>query len=163
MARRVFFSFHYEADVWRVSQVRQSWVTKPNREAAGFWDHASWESVKRSGDAAVKRWIDRQLDGSSVTVVLIGAHTADREYVQYEIAQSHNRGNGMLGVYVDSCADQTGRTCVRGVNPFDRVSLPGQYGRIPLTRFYPTYDWVGDRGYENLGTWVERAAAAAGR
>lgn len=163
MARRVFFSFHYEGDVWRASQVRQSWVTKPNRETAGFWDHAEWESVKRSGRAAVERWIDRQLEGSSVTVVLIGAETADREYVQYEIARSHERGNGILGVYVDGCADRTGRTCARGANPFDRLSVPNGHGRTALSQLYPTYDWVTQRGYDNLGTWVERAAVAAGR
>ncbi len=40
MARRVFFSFHYERDVWRAGQVRNSWVTK-DREEAGFWDAAA--------------------------------------------------------------------------------------------------------------------------
>lgn len=43
MARRVFFSFHYERDAWRAAQVRNSWVTKPDREAAGFWDAVAWE------------------------------------------------------------------------------------------------------------------------
>jgi len=37
MARRVFFSFHYERDNWRAGQARNSWVTK-DRESAGFWD-----------------------------------------------------------------------------------------------------------------------------
>lgn len=163
MARRVFFSFHYEGDVWRASQVRQSWVTKPSREAAGFWDHADWESVKRAGRDAVERWIDRQLDGSSVTVVLIGAGTADREYVQYEIARSHERGNGLLGVYVDRCADRFGRTSMRGDNPFGRLWMQNGYRRTYLSQLYPTYDWVADRGYDNLGQWVEHAARAAGR
>ncbi len=49
MARRVFFSFHYERDVWRAGQVRNSWVTK-DREDAGFWDSASWEEVKKKGN-----------------------------------------------------------------------------------------------------------------
>ena len=61
MIRRVFFSFHYERDIWRVSQIRNSWVTKPDREAAGFWDAAKWEEVKRGGDAAIKKWINEQL------------------------------------------------------------------------------------------------------
>ena len=73
MARRVFFSFHYERDIWLASQVRNSWVTKPDREAAEFWDAASWEEVKKKGEEAIKRWIDKQLEGTSVTVVLIGA------------------------------------------------------------------------------------------
>jgi len=32
MARRVFFSFHHERDVWRANVVRHSWVTKPDRK-----------------------------------------------------------------------------------------------------------------------------------
>ncbi|KKL85384.1 hypothetical protein LCGC14_1955320 [marine sediment metagenome] len=36
MVRRVFFSFHYEGDIWRSNVVRNSWVTK-DRETAGFW------------------------------------------------------------------------------------------------------------------------------
>lgn len=84
MARRAFFSFHFERDVWRAGQVRNSWVTQ-DREDAGFWDAAAWESVKRKGDAAVHAWIDGQLKGTSVTVVLIGTETAQRKYVSYEI------------------------------------------------------------------------------
>src|SRR5690349_9955563 len=99
MARRVFFSFHYQDDIWRVSQIRNSRVTK-NWEANTFLDAASWESVRRKGDAAVKAWIGRQLDGTGVTVVLIGAQTADRRYVQYEIEESRRRGNGLLGIHI---------------------------------------------------------------
>jgi hypothetical protein len=70
MARRVFFSFHYKRDGWRVAQVRNSWVTKPDKEAAGYIDAASWEELERQGDEAIKRWINNQLTGTSVTVVL---------------------------------------------------------------------------------------------
>ncbi len=98
MARRVFFSFYYERDVWRAGQVRNSWVTK-DRESAGFWDAAAWEEVQRKGPGAVEKWIDDQLTGTSVTVVLIGAETSTRPYVGYEIKQSYTKGNGMLGIY----------------------------------------------------------------
>ena len=46
MARRVFFSFHYERDIWRANVVRNSWVTQ-DREAAGFWDASLWEEAKK--------------------------------------------------------------------------------------------------------------------
>jgi hypothetical protein len=163
MARRVFFSFHYEADVWRAGQVRNSWVTKVDREAAGFWDAAAWEEVKRGGDAAVKRWIDGQLAGTSVTVVLIGAQTASREYVNYEITQSHNRGSGLLGIYVDQCRDRFGNSCWRGVNPFADLYVQANGYRTYLSHMYPTYDWLADGGYHNLPFWIENAARAAGR
>ena len=71
MARRVFFSFEY-GDVSRARLVRNSWVTQI-REAAGFVVAAEFEKIKQQGDQAVRNWINRQLNGTSVTVVLVGA------------------------------------------------------------------------------------------
>jgi len=147
MARRVFFGFHYEKDIWRASQVRNSWVTKPDREAAGFWDAASWEEVKRNGEEAVKRWIDKQLEGTSVTVVLIGAETSERKYVQYEINRSWDKGNGLIGIYIHNLKNQNGRTDTKGADPFVQLGYKG----------IRTYDWLYDDGYKNMGDWVEAA------
>ncbi|WAM22797.1 MAG: TIR domain-containing protein, partial (plasmid) [Candidatus Methanoperedens sp.] len=108
MARKVFFSFHYKKDNWRAGQVRNSWVTKPDRDSAGFWDSAEWENVKRQGDVAVKRWIDRQLEGTSVTVVLIGSQTASRKWIRYEIQKSYEKGNGIVGIRIHQNKDQNG-------------------------------------------------------
>lgn len=163
MARQVFFSFHYERDIWRASQVRNSWVTKPDRTAAGFWDAASWEEVKKKGDEAIKRWIDKQLEGTSVTVVLIGAETSSRKYVGYEIEQSYKRGNGLLGIYINKMKDKDGHTDVRGANPFDSWHVTVQGQKKYFSSIYTTYDWVDDDGYENLGDWIAAAAKAAGR
>ena len=171
MARRVFFSFHYQDDIWRVSQIRNSRVTK-DWEANTFMDAASWESVRRKGDAAVKSWIDRQLDGTGVTVVLIGSQTADRRYVQYEIEQSHKRGNGLLGIYIHRMKNQHGETSSRGRNPLGNITVEVEdtflgislgKERKRLSDIYPTYDWVGDDGYQNIGQWIEDAAQKAGR
>ena len=163
MARRVFFSFHYERDIWRASQVRNSWVTKPDREAAGFWDAAAWEEVKKKGDEAIKRWIDKQLEGTSVTAVLIGAQTSERKYVRYEIIQSYNKGNGLLGVYIHNSKDQYGQTDRKGNNPFDNIYIEQNYKKIYFSQIYPIYDWVNDDGYNNFGEWIEKAAKKAGR
>jgi hypothetical protein len=160
MARRVFFSFHYERDVWRAGQVRNSWVTKEDREAAGFWDSAAWEEVKKKGTAAVEKWIDDQLKGTSVTVVLIGAETSTREYVGYEIKQSHIKKNGMLGIYIHNLKDSNQKTDTKGANPFDNRTFKDADGNIII---YPTYDWVNDDGYHKIGDWIEAAAKKAGR
>jgi len=80
LVRQVFFSFHYGRDIWRVNQVRNSWVVKKDREAAGFVDAAEWEEVKREGEDAIKEWIDDQMHGTSVTAVLIGNETAGRDW-----------------------------------------------------------------------------------
>ena len=91
MPRRVFFSFHYD-DVVRAMNVRNSWVVRGDNEPVGFIDKAAFEVVERQGDAAIKRWIDAQMNGTSVTVVLIGTNTWSRPYVQYEIEQSLYQG-----------------------------------------------------------------------
>lgn len=59
MARKFFFSFHYENDVWRGNIVRNSWLTKGN--SAGFIDSATFEEVRKGGDAEIKKWIREQL------------------------------------------------------------------------------------------------------
>jgi MTH538 TIR-like domain (DUF1863) len=159
MARRTFFSFHYERDAWRAGQVRNCWVTQ-DREAAGFWDAAKWEEVRRKGEQAIHNWIDDQLRGTSVTVVLVGAETSAREYVDYEILQSHKKGNGLLGIYIDGVKDSSGRTDARGGNPFLKWNFRDASGNA-IT--YPIYDWIGDNGRTNIGSWIEAAAQRAGR
>jgi len=65
MARKVFFSFHYKYDIWRVGQVRNSWLLQKG-ETNTFMDAADWEAVKKRGEPAVRAWIDRQLHGTGV-------------------------------------------------------------------------------------------------
>lgn len=163
MARRTFFSFHYERDVWRVGQVRNCWVTKPNIEEAGYIDKAGWESIEREGEEAIKRWIATQLDGTSVTVVLIGAETSTRRWVGYEIDQSYRRGNGMLGIYIHNVKDQNRLTDTKGGNPFDKWYIEQNGQKTYFSQLYPTYDWVDDNGYDNIGDWIEKAAVKAGK
>jgi hypothetical protein len=163
MVRYVFFSFHYDRDVWRANQVRNSWVTKPDVATAGFIDKAAFEAVQKQGDAAVEKWIDDQLKGTSVTVVLIGSESSTRKYVTYEIKQSYGK-NGMLGIYIHKLKDQDGRTDVKGANPFDNLYITNTDGsKTYLSSLYPTYDWIDNNGYENIGKWVEEAARKAGR
>jgi len=123
MARRVFFSFHYEKDVWRANVVRNSWVTKPDRKVAGFIDAAEFEKIKRQGDLAVKRWINSELEGTSVTAVLIGAETYKRRWVRYEIIKNFDKGNGLLGIYIHKIKNKDGKTDIRGENPFEYVGV----------------------------------------
>ncbi|MGO8932008.1 MAG: TIR domain-containing protein [Limisphaerales bacterium] len=163
MARYTFFSFDYDRDVWRASQVRNSWVTKEDRKAAGFWDAPSWEEVKKKGEDAVKRWIDKQLEGTSVTVVLVGAKTNDSKYVDYEIEQSRKRGNGLLAIYIHQQEDRAGNTDFKGQNPFDYWQVPVGGQKKKFSDIYSTYDWIDDNGYENLADWIEQAAKDAGR
>jgi len=146
MARRVFFSFKYK-DVSRAMIVRNSWVAQ-GKEAAGFIDAAGFEKVKRQGPTAIKNWIDNELKGTSVTVVLVGKETCASRWVKYEIAKSIEIGNGLLGIDVSKIKDLQGNTSER-------------CGKIP--NGYGFYLWNNDDGYENMGDWIEDAATGAGR
>lgn len=162
MARKAFFSFHYENDVWRANQVRNSWVTK-DKEAAGYTDAADFEEVKKGGDAAIKKWIDNQLLGTSVTVVLIGSDTNSRPYILYELEQSWKKGNGIVGIYIHQCKDRFGLISNKGSNSFGPIFTSTTDTKKYFYERFETYDWANDNGYSNLGSWIEAAAKKAGR
>jgi MTH538 TIR-like domain (DUF1863) len=71
-----------------------SWVTKADRESAGFFDASIREKAKTKGDAVIRRLIEEGLKNTSVTAVLIGAATAQRHWVKTEIAMSVDMGMG---------------------------------------------------------------------
>ena len=144
--RKVFFSFKYE-DVTRAMVVRNSWVTQ-GKEAAGFIDKAEFEKVEKQGDQAIQNWIDKQIDGTSVTVVLVGEKTLSSRWVNYEIEKSIKRGNGLLFVDISKIEDLQGKTSERG-------------GTTPSE--YPLYLWIKEDGYKNMGDWIEKAANKAGK
>lgn len=160
MARKVFYSYHYQNDISRVMTVRNRWVTYGNQMASGIIDHADFEKVQRQGDAAIKHWIDNQLLGTSATIVLIGSETLKRPYVQYEIMKSRSRGNAIIGVYVNAIKDLNGYTS----SACSRYTIVG-YENGKAVWFSDVadgiYDYVNDNGYNNLDLWVERAVNKA--
>jgi hypothetical protein len=160
VARQVFFSFHYDRDIFRVNQVRKSGFTQPE---TGFIDHSLWEKTKKTGPSALQLLIDNGLKGASVTAVLIGAETAGRKWVDYEIAKSWADGKGLIGIRIHRCPDITGKIDRAGADPFAShfVSVAGR--QVSLTSQVTTYDWVLNDGYKNLSSWIDKAAAARGR
>ena len=147
MARRVFFSFKYKQDVSRAMVVKNSWVTQ-GREAAGFIDAADFEKLKKQGDTAIKNWIDKQLEGTSVTVVLVGEKTCSSRWVKYEIEKSIEKGKGLLGIDISKIKDLQG-------------NISERCGEIP--KGYDFYLWYKNDGYNKMGDWIEKAAKEAGR
>lgn len=161
MVRTVFFSFHYEEDIWRASQVRNAWVTEDSHESAGYIDGGSWEEVKREGDDAIRSWIQRQMKGCSVTVVLIGSDTYGRRWIDYEIKKSVRDGMGIVGIRVHRIKDEDRNKASRGENPLDKWYF--EDSGTQLSDYYNTYDWMLNNGRKNMGKWVEEAARLAKR
>lgn len=148
MARRVFFSFHYQRDIWRVNQIR-SIPNITGCAAAGFQDGSIWEEAKKKGEAAIKKLIDEGLKNTSVTVVCIGNKTAGRKYINYEIEQSMERGNGIVGIQIHHLKDKDGNTDSAGADPSKLTS-----------NNYEIYKYV---DHEKLAKRIEEAATNAGK
>ena len=158
MARRTFYSFHYEPDNWRASQVRNMGVIEGNRPVSDN----DWEQIKKGGDKAIQNWIDGQLKGKSCTIVLIGAKTAQRKWIDYEIEKSWNDGKGVLGVYVHNLLDADKNKSAKGENPFAHFTMKRDEKKLssivkaydpPYSNSKNVYAYI----KENLATWVEDA------
>lgn len=126
--RRVYFSFHYDKDIWRASNVRNS--AKFEAVTRTPWEDASlWEEAKRKGDDAIRRLIDNGLKHTSVTVVLIGSETASRRWVKYEIEESIRKRNGLIGVRIHTIRDEDGSESKAGDIP--KALKDGDYSIYP--------------------------------
>lgn len=144
MAKRVFFSFHYQ-DVsdFRANVVRNHWVAKDDREDAGFFDASIWEESKKKGDAELKKLIHDGLENTSTTCVLIGSETYARRWVRYEIFYSIYRGNKTFGVHINQIKGKDQKVKVNGPNPFEWLAL----------RYSADGKTVEPMEYEN-GKWI---------
>ena len=154
--RQVFYSFHYELDYWRVSQVRNIGAIEGNRPAADN----DWEQIKKSGDGAIQRWIDRQMRHRSCTVVLVGEKTAGRKWINYEIIRSWKEGMGVVGIRIHRLQNQHKRPSLKGPNPFDHLGAGGRKFFSVVECYTPSgssseeiYAWIS----RHLSNVVERA------
>lgn len=158
MARRTFYSFHYKPDNWRASQVRNMGVVDGNRPCSDN----DWETITKGGDDKIKKWIAEQLDGKSCVIVLIGANTAGRKWINYEIVKGWDDGKGVVGVYAHNLLDSDKKQATKGDNPFASIKY-GSTGKMlssivkaydpPYTTSTNVYDYI----KKNLSDWVEEA------
>ena len=119
MKRQVFYSFNYGEDAWRASQVRNMGIVDGNRPATDN----EWQDVSRGGSAAIRRWINQQMKYRSALVVLVGANTANRYWINYEIEHAWKEHMGVVGIYINRLLDQYGRATYAGQNPLDAFSI----------------------------------------
>lgn len=149
MAKRVFFSFHYQDVIeFRANVVRNHKTTK--HKSAGYFDASLWEKAKKESDLALKRLINNGLNNTSVTAVLIGTKTYSRRWVRYEIAKSLQKGNKLIGVHINGIVDKGGKTKALGLNPFDYMGVEISNDGKRLSLIEKKDKWV---YYKDLSGW----------
>jgi hypothetical protein len=150
MARRVYFAFHYERDIFRVNVVRNSNVVHGTTDA-GFFDKSEYEEVKRKNPQEIARRLREKMKGTSVTVVLVGQDTYQRPWVAWEIEQSIENKNGLLGVYIHH---------VSSMGQAAPVSPPPRLPAVPRSVPFPVMYW-NTRDLNEFSTQVEAAGQRA--
>ena len=156
MARRAFYSFHYEPDNWRASQIRNMGVIDGNKPATDN----DWEEITDDGDKAIQKWIDDQLSGKSVAIILIGAKTAGRKWIKYEINKAWDESIVILGIFIHNLKDSDGDQTTKGKNSFADFNV-GDVSMSSIVKAYdPPYSTstnVYNHIKENLSDWIEEA------
>ncbi|WP_061223280.1 TIR domain-containing protein [Leptospira weilii] len=158
MARKVFYSFHYKPDNWRVSQVRNIGSIEGNQPAKDN----DWETITKAGDKEIQKWIDDQLYGRSCTIVLIGANTSERKWINYEIKKTWDSNKGILGIYIHNLKDSDGNKSSQGANPFATFTInEGKTNLSSVVKAYnpPYLDSKEVYNYisSNISDWIDEA------
>lgn len=161
--RQVFFSFEYNKDNWRASQVRNMGKVD---DSSTFSDN-DWEEVKEKSDDKIKEWIDDQLKMRSCLVVLVGATTSGRKWINYEIEKAYELKKGIVGIYIHGLKDKDGNQTSKGNNPFYQIYIGQNNER--LSKYVACYDspysistYVYDDIKEHLEQLIEDAIDAKG-
>ena len=135
-------------------------------ESSTFSDN-DWEEVKEKTDTKIKEWIDSQLNKRSCLVVLIGATTSGRKWINYEIEKAHELKKGIVGIYIHGLKDKDGEQTTKGSNPFYQIYIGKDNER--LSKYVTCYDsphsssqYVYDDIKENIEQLIEDAIAAKG-
>lgn len=158
--RSIFYSFHFDNDVFRVQQVRNIGALEGNEPVSAN----DWETVKRGGSSAIERWIDANMNRRHCVIVLIGSETASREWVRYEIIKAWNEKRGLFGIHIHNLKCPRSGVCAKGPNPFEAITFTnGQ----PMSSVINTYDpdafW--SSAYADISSrlegWVEAAITQA--
>jgi hypothetical protein len=100
------------------------------------------------------------MDGRSCTVVLAGATTARRKWIDFEIIESWKRGMGVVAIHVHGLKDQNGIQSQKGPNPFSHMTF-GQRRFSDIVRCYDpphipstgVYAWIS----QHLSNAIEEA------
>ncbi|WP_043308338.1 TIR domain-containing protein [Pseudomonas sp. ML96] len=158
MARKCFFSFHYQPDNWRVSTIRSIGAIEGNQSALDN----DWEKVTKGGDAQIEKWINSQMEGRTCAIILIGTNTAKRKWIDYEIKTAWAKGMGVLGIHIHGIKDSQGNTSLKGSNPFAHFTLGSE--KTPLSSILEVFDPTGvdskakyNQIADNIDGWIERA------
>jgi hypothetical protein len=139
MTRRVFISYQH-ADLMKARGLNL--MTHNKNVNVDFTGRHLLSPVNSHNPDYISRKIKEKINGSSATIVLIGAQTSDSKWVEKEIEWSREQGKGIIGIRIDP-----------------DVSIPDsltEYGAEIL-------DWFRPEDVQQFDDAIERSIAATVR
>jgi len=93
--RKIFVSYHHGGDQWYYNEFSR--VFHDTYETV--YDNSMVRQIDSENTAYVMQRIrDNYITGTSCTVVLIGGHTHQRKYVDWEIKATLDKDHGLFGI-----------------------------------------------------------------
>lgn len=148
----IFVSFKYVDDNSRVQQILNAGVV----EGQPILKANEWETVKRQGDAAIRNWIDKQLNYKKCVVVMIGQNTHTSRWVKYEIEKAFSMGKPVIGVHIHNLKDFAGNQSQKGRLPSTVYDAKIRTYDSPYSDSKWTYDYIKN----NIDKWISTAIAS---
>lgn len=142
---RVFVSYHHHGD--------QKYYDAFSKTFCDAYDIITDNSLEREVDSddvdyVMRRIRENFITGSSCTIVLVGADTWGRKYVDWEIKATLDKEHGLIGVQLP--------TLIAGSN--GTVSVPDRLNDNIRSKFAPWITWASITGSpQACASYVQQA------
>lgn len=112
--RKIFLSFHHKHD--------QAYYDAFSKAFHDTYEAVTDNSLEREIDSddvdyVMRRIRENHISGTSCTILLVGAETYTRKYVDWEIKATLDKEHGLIGVYLPSAVE----------NPEGEIVVPGRF------------------------------------
>ena len=114
MPQKVLFVFDVEHDAHRVGQIGDMPTVVVKKLLS---DETQWARIRTKGDQTVQKLMDKAIDQTTATVVLIGGHTDKKDYVRCCIRETIRKGHPLVGIQIHHLEDEQGRVDNPGPKP----------------------------------------------
>lgn len=159
MAKKVFYSFHFDKDVMRVQQVRNIGAIEDNKPVSP----QEWEEAQKTPNG-VENWIEKHMKDKACVIVLIGESTSERKWVDYEIRKAWRDKKGLVGIHIHNLKCPRNGKSSQGTNPFDKISFTDGSKMSSVVKVYnPSSTDAYNDIANNIETWVDSAVKEAAK
>ena len=155
--RRIFPSFDWDEDVWRVNQILYP-AKIIGRENIGFEKGVPTEEIK-SSNSAIKKWIDENMNRCSCVIFFVGDKTYTSKWVKYEMEQAIHLEKACFIINLKNVKNIYGNYCLSCPDPFRYHNLYDPNGSYIVKK----YDWSPEYGFKQIHDWIEDACQRAGK